>query len=277
MNGSGGIEGYSSTITLVGCDIIDNKSYSEGPDDPQIGFTRGGGVGCTMGSLTAVGCTFAGNYSEGPGAAIYLSNAELSITGCTFVDNWCYEDQIGSVIGTLSGYDGVIENSILAFNAGQAIDCSAVGDISLICCDLYGNGADWIDCIADQAGTNANFSADPRFCDYDNGNYEIDTYSPCAPSPGCSPCGQIVGAHYIGCETVIDCGDADASGEVDIDDAVYLSSYIFAGGPGPCPYESGDLDCSGGVDIDDVVWLVAFIFSGGNAPCDTDGDGVPDC
>ncbi|MCK4655718.1 MAG: hypothetical protein KAT85_01765, partial [candidate division Zixibacteria bacterium] len=73
------------------------------------------------------------------------------------------------------------------------------------------------------------------------------------------------------------CGDADASREVDVDDAVYLIAYIFSGGPEPVPYESGDADCSGDVDIDDVVWLISYIFSGGNEPCDTDGDGEPDC
>jgi hypothetical protein len=73
------------------------------------------------------------------------------------------------------------------------------------------------------------------------------------------------------------CSDADASGGVDIDDAVYVIAYIFSGGPPPDPYESGDADCSGTVDIDDVVYLVNYIFSGGNDPCDPDGDGVPDC
>jgi hypothetical protein len=73
------------------------------------------------------------------------------------------------------------------------------------------------------------------------------------------------------------CGDADGSGDVDIDDVVYLINYIFSGDPPPDPYESGDADCSGAVDIDDVVWLINYIFSGGNAPCDTDGDEVPDC
>jgi hypothetical protein len=73
------------------------------------------------------------------------------------------------------------------------------------------------------------------------------------------------------------CGDTEGSGDVDIDDAVYLINYIFAGGPVPEPYESGDADCSGGVDIDDVVYLIAYIFSGGNAPCDTNGDEEPDC
>ena len=73
------------------------------------------------------------------------------------------------------------------------------------------------------------------------------------------------------------CGDADASGGVDIDDVVYLINYIFGGGPPPVPLAAGDADCSGGVDIDDVVYLINYIFGGGNDPCDPDGDGTPDC
>ncbi len=73
------------------------------------------------------------------------------------------------------------------------------------------------------------------------------------------------------------CGDVEISGAVDIDDVVYLISFIFSGGQGPDPYESGDADCSGAIDIDDVGCLIAYIFSGGNAPCDTDADGVLDC
>jgi hypothetical protein len=73
------------------------------------------------------------------------------------------------------------------------------------------------------------------------------------------------------------CGDSDASGAVDIDDAVYVIGYIFSGGPAPLPIEAGDADCSGGVDIDDVVWLISYIFSGGFEPCDSDGDEIPDC
>ena len=72
-------------------------------------------------------------------------------------------------------------------------------------------------------------------------------------------------------------GDADASGDVDIDDVVYLINFIFVSGPEPVPYESGDADCSHNVDIDDVVYLINYIFSGGPPPGDPDGDGTPDC
>ncbi|MBU1320492.1 MAG: putative Ig domain-containing protein [candidate division Zixibacteria bacterium] len=67
---------------------------------------------------------------------------------------------------------------------------------------------------------------------------------------------------FIGESTYIP-GDADGSGTVDLDDAVYLISYIFTGGPAPTPIDSGDADGSCAVDIDDVVYLIAYIFTGG--------------
>jgi len=73
------------------------------------------------------------------------------------------------------------------------------------------------------------------------------------------------------------CGDADGNGDIDIDDVVYLISYIFSDGSEPDPYEAGDADCSGSVDIDDAVYVIAYIFSGGPSPGDPDDDGVPDC
>ncbi len=63
------------------------------------------------------------------------------------------------------------------------------------------------------------------------------------------------------------CGDADASGAVDISDGVFLIAYIFSGGPAPNPIARADANCAGGVDISDVVYLISYIFSGGPAPC----------
>ncbi|MFH1891573.1 MAG: FG-GAP-like repeat-containing protein [Candidatus Zixiibacteriota bacterium] len=67
--------------------------------------------------------------------------------------------------------------------------------------------------------------------------------------------------------TIYLCGDADRSGMIDIDDVVFLISYIFSGGPPPAPYDQGDADCSGSIDIDDVVYLINYIFAGGPSPC----------
>ncbi|MBU1319306.1 MAG: PQQ-binding-like beta-propeller repeat protein [candidate division Zixibacteria bacterium] len=63
------------------------------------------------------------------------------------------------------------------------------------------------------------------------------------------------------------CGDADGSEAVDIDDVVFLITYIFASGPAPDPLDSGEVDCTGAIDIDDVVYLIAYIFASGPAPC----------
>jgi hypothetical protein len=64
-------------------------------------------------------------------------------------------------------------------------------------------------------------------------------------------------------------GDANDNGAIDIDDVVYLISYIFSGGLAPTPYPvaSGDATCDCTVDIDDIVYLIAYIFSGGPPPC----------
>jgi hypothetical protein len=61
-------------------------------------------------------------------------------------------------------------------------------------------------------------------------------------------------------------GDADGSGYVNIDDAVFLLHFMFSGGPAPSPMFLGDNDCSGEVDIDDVVYLIEYIFAGGPVP-----------
>jgi hypothetical protein len=61
-------------------------------------------------------------------------------------------------------------------------------------------------------------------------------------------------------------GDADASGGVDVDDVVYLISYIFSEGLAPAPLDTGDPDNSCLIDIDDVVYLILYIFAGGPAP-----------
>jgi hypothetical protein len=63
-------------------------------------------------------------------------------------------------------------------------------------------------------------------------------------------------------------GDANGDGLVNITDAVYITNYIFGGGPAPVPLPFvGDVDCSHRTNVSDVVYLVQWIFGGGPAPC----------
>lgn len=68
----------------------------------------------------------------------------------------------------------------------------------------------------------------------------------------------------------LSCGDANGDGTIDISDAVFLISHIFAGGAAPdeCNYPNGlgDANGDGGVDISDAVYLITRIFSGGLPP-----------
>jgi hypothetical protein len=65
----------------------------------------------------------------------------------------------------------------------------------------------------------------------------------------------------------LSCGDVNADAGIDIDDVVYLITYIFGGGEPPVASEAADVNCSGGVDIDDAVYIITYIFSSGPPPC----------
>ncbi|MGB5107621.1 MAG: hypothetical protein WBP42_13005, partial [Candidatus Zixiibacteriota bacterium] len=62
-------------------------------------------------------------------------------------------------------------------------------------------------------------------------------------------------------------GDCDNSGFISISDAVFLITYIFAGGPAPNPLYIGDVDCDALVTISDAVYIINYIFAGGLPPC----------
>ena len=65
---------------------------------------------------------------------------------------------------------------------------------------------------------------------------------------------------------VVNCGDANADGVIDVGDLVYLINYLFKSGPLPKPYQAGDANCSGTVDIGDVVYLINYLFKAGPPP-----------
>jgi len=69
------------------------------------------------------------------------------------------------------------------------------------------------------------------------------------------------------CEHYYICGDVDNNELIEVSDAVFLASYVLAGGPPPNPLEVADVDCDGEVDIADAVYLINYIFADGPEPC----------
>jgi len=62
-------------------------------------------------------------------------------------------------------------------------------------------------------------------------------------------------------------GDVNNDGIIDVDDAVYLVDYLYAGGPPPLPYTGvGNADHLGIIDIDDVVFIIQYAYAGGPSP-----------
>lgn len=74
--------------------------------------------------------------------------------------------------------------------------------------------------------------------------------------------------NLYGAIEIIARGDADNSGEIDIDDIIYLINRIFQGGPPPVPsnFMTGDANCDMSADIEDVVYLIGFLFQNGPNP-----------
>lgn len=65
---------------------------------------------------------------------------------------------------------------------------------------------------------------------------------------------------------IVQRGDANGDGSVNIGDAVFLISYIFKGGAAPDPIDRADANCDYSVNIGDAVFVINYIFGGGPAP-----------
>jgi len=62
-------------------------------------------------------------------------------------------------------------------------------------------------------------------------------------------------------------GDMTADGVIDLGDVVYLTSYLYRGGPPPNPLWLGDTNCDGVVELGDRVQLGNYVYRGGSPPC----------
>lgn len=68
-------------------------------------------------------------------------------------------------------------------------------------------------------------------------------------------------------EVVVQRGDVNFSGKINITDVTYLTAYLFGEGPEPVPIMlSGDFICTGTVNISDVTRLIAYLFGEGELP-----------
>lgn len=60
----------------------------------------------------------------------------------------------------------------------------------------------------------------------------------------------------------VDRGDANGDGTVGVSDAIYISNFLFGGGPPPPCMEAADADANGTVNNTDIVAILNHLFLG---------------
>ncbi len=178
-------------------------------------------------------------------------------------DNCPLEANGGQENDDTDSHGNVCDNCPNADNEDQA---DADGDGNGDACDLCPGEDDNLDADGDTV---------PDGCDICPGFDDLaDSDSDTVPD-SCDNCPDVantdqedLNGNDIGdvCDYI--CGDANADGDLNIGDAVYLINHIFNSGPAPDPNEAGEVNCDGVVNIGDAVWLINFIFKFGAAPCD---------
>lgn len=115
-----------------------------------------------------------------------------------------------------------------------------------------------------------NYPVDPAIAGVFYGQNAFDpTINPIPPQGGIIH--TIVEWAVVICPVAVDTcanqmpGDADGSGIIDINDLVYLTSYIYSGGPAPNPLANGDPNGDCEINIGDLIYLAA-IATGGPPP-----------
>ncbi len=61
-------------------------------------------------------------------------------------------------------------------------------------------------------------------------------------------------------------GDATGEGFFNLDDSVFLVSYLYSDGPAPGVLAAGDVNDNGGVELGDITYLLKFLYLGGPVP-----------
>ncbi len=204
-NTGGGISLWSeATATIENVRFIDNTAHSIFFND--LTYAGFGGAVCTFNATGILSnCLLAENRSTSnvenasTGGAIYSGASVLRVESCTLVGNW---DEGIANGGHLSYSSSQIDvsNSIFAFasEGGGIYQFDTGSAVDIRCTDVFGNvDGDYLGEVADQTGINGNISADPLFCDLEDGDYHLDAASPCLPTN--NGCGVLMGALGEGC------------------------------------------------------------------------------
>lgn len=213
----GGIRVVSCSLKVVDCFFVANRAVAGAGAFSQDGYTlfrgcsfirgkgeTGAGMQCWQSAPNITECVFAADSCTFSGT-LFCAESSPYVLACTFCGNFA---DGGSGIFCTSVSNPIVERTIFAYGGWlDPIYCGPGVPPQLVCCDIFGNqSGDWVGCIADQGLINGNFSADPLFCGVADGDFRVESCSPCLDRqhPGGWDCDGGVGAFGMGCE----CGTA---------------------------------------------------------------------
>lgn len=233
-------QGYVQSIDLISNAVVGTIPVGTNPQDIAFGYD---------GYLYVI-CT--GNYSTQSGILYKLAQTSASV-----VDSL----PVGGTPASLA----ITRSGVLFLSAGGWADHGEVYTIDLSDFTAMrgpsnpistGLGVTTVTTVSDSTVVSCNFGD--------------DTITEIAPSGRILATfrtgdGPVVAAKYPACYVIK--GDANGSGEINISDAVYLITYIFAGGSAPVTKEAGNTNCDANVNISDAVSIIAYIFAAGFGSC----------
>ena len=80
-------------------------------------------------------------------------------------------------------------------------------------------------------------------------------------------CGSAVSGRVAIVVGPLFCGNLVEDETIQLSDVIYLSNYLYRGGPPPNPACKADVNCDGIADLGDYVYLINYLYKFGDAPC----------
>ncbi len=246
-NLGGGIYAVSSSPTIVGCRFSQNSATGDG-----------GAIYNLYGSPALFNCLMSANSAAELGGAIFSDLAWLSLTNCTLTGNTAHS---GGGIANYAGVEMTLSNCILWANL------ATVGDV--FSAQLWSTSSSETvnyTCIEDLSAAlrgEGNIDSDPLFVDSANGDYRLQSASPCIDAGHNWSIVGITDTDLDGNPRFTDDPETPDTG-CGVPVVVDMGAYEFQGDP--FPVKLGDIDGDGVVGINDFLDLLS-VWGGCTEAC----------